>query len=262
VVTLILSDVIGDPLDVIASGPTVADASTFAEANAVVGKYQLRDKLPLSVTAYLNKGLCGQAPETLKQGDEYLENCRHVIVANNRMALNAAYEKIFHFGEQASIVSTEWAGEARDSARALAQRARAELAGMRPHERRYLLCGGETTVTVCGNGRGGRNQEFALAFALEIAGERGIALLSAGTDGNDGPTDAAGAIVDGDTVAQAMQCGLDAQLALQQNDAYTFFQQLDACTGTQGHLKTGPTGTNVMDIQMVMLDKIDAGTRQ
>jgi len=129
------------------------------------------------------------------------------------------------------------------------------MTGMKPNERRCLLCGGETTVTVRGTGMGGRNQELALAFALEIEGDQGMALLSAGTDGTDGPNDAAGAIVDGGTAARARSLGIDPCNYLDNNDSYTFFQDFDTATGAQCHLKTGPTGTNVMDIQIVLLNK-------
>ena len=124
---------------------------------------------------------------------------------------------------------------------------------MQPGEQHCLLCGGETTVTVSGNGKGGRNQELALAFALEIEGTRGVSLLSAGTDGGDGPTDAAGAMVDGSTATRARSLGIEPLQYLAQNNSYAFFQQFDTMTGTHTHLKTAPTGTNVMDIQIILL---------
>ena len=255
-VTLIVSDVIGDPLDVIASGPTSPDNSTFAEAWAVIAKYGLQEKLPPRVADYLQRGSTGQAPETVKEHDPCLTRTHNAIIAGIRQALAAAREKSSQSGFSPKMISDTLQGEASDAARFLAQAARSELAAMQANERRCLLCGGETTVTVRGNGKGGRNQEFALAFALEIDGLRGVAMLSAGTDGSDGPTDAAGAMVDGSTASHARALlGVDPLRYLANNDSYVFFQQFDTASGAHSHLKTGPTGTNVMDIQIVLLNK-------
>lgn len=256
-VALILSDVIGDPLDVIASGPTAQDNSTFAEAWAVIEKFNLQKKLPPRVVEYLQNGIAGQAPETVKENDPCLDNTRNVIVASIRQALAAAEEKTGQLGYASKMISATLQGEARDAARFLAHAARAELIEMKQGERRCLLCGGETTVTVRGTGKGGRNQEFALAFALEIEGWQGVALLSAGTDGSDGPTDAAGAMVEGATASRTRSLGIDPRKYLDNNDSYTFFQDFDAMSGAQSHLKTGPTGTNVMDIQIVLLSNME-----
>jgi glycerate 2-kinase len=253
-VTLIVSDVIGDPLDVIASGPTAPDNSTFAEAWAVIEKFGLREKLPARVADYLQRGIAGRVVETVKENDECMAKTRNVIVAGISQALSAAELKSARLGYASRMISDRLQGEAGDAARLLAQAARDELAGMKPNERRCLLYGGETTVTVHGNGKGGRNQELALVFGLEIDGLPGVAMLSAGTDGTDGPTDAAGAMVDGDTIPQAKRLGMDPLLYLGNNDSYAFFQQLDSASGTHCHLKTGPTGTNVMDIQIVLLN--------
>jgi len=254
-VTLIVSDVIGDPLDVIASGPTSPDNSTFAEASAVIAKFGLQEKLPPRVADYLQRGSAGQVPETVKANDPCLAVTRNVIVASIRQALTAAQQEAAQRGFATKTISEKLHGEARDAAHFLVQAAHAEMTGMKPNERRCLLCGGETTVTVRGTGMGGRNQELALAFALEIEGDQGVALLSAGTDGTDGPNDAAGAIVDGGTAARARSLGIDPCSYLDNNDSYTFFQDFDTATGAQSHLKTGPTGTNVMDIQIVLLNK-------
>lgn len=262
VVTLILSDVIGDPLDVIASGPTVPDNSTFADAWSVVLKYGLQEKLPPRVVDYLQRGIAGQAPETVKKYDSSLYNIHNVIIASIRQALAAAEKRILQFGYTPKLISATLQGEARDAARFLVQTTRAELFEMKPGERRCLLCGGETTVTVHGPGKGGRNQELALAFAIEIDGIQGISMLSAGTDGNDGPTEAAGAMVDGTTAVLARESGIDPLRYLEQNDSYTFFQQFDAITGAQCHFITGPTGTNVMDIQIVLLNKQESPSAQ
>lgn len=254
-VTLIVSDVIGDPLDVIGSGPTSPDNSTFAESWAVIAKYGLQKKLPLRITDYLQNGIAGQMPETMKKNDPCLGKNSNVIVASIRQALSAAQDKSAQLGFFAKIISDTLQGESRDAAHFLAQAARAELAGMQANERRCLLCGGETTVTVSGNGKGGRNQELALAFALEIEGWQGVSLLSAGTDGSDGPTDAAGAMVDGNTTSRAKKLGIDPLRFLGNNDSYAFFQQFDTASGSHSHFKTGPTGTNVMDIQILLLIK-------
>jgi glycerate-2-kinase len=252
VLTLVISDVIGDRLDVIASGPTTADSSTFADAWAVITKYHLREKVPLRVMACLKRGMAGEEAETAK-GE--LSNVHNVIVAGNKLALAAAQEQAQLLGYACSLLSTKIQGEAREVAHFLAQAARATLAEMHAGERRCLLSGGETTVTVKGAGKGGRNQELALAFALEVEEMPGVTLLSAGTDGTDGPTDAAGAIVNGDTATQARELGLVPEQFLSNNDSCTFFQKLDAGLDLHSHLITGPTGTNVMDVQILLLQK-------
>lgn len=257
VVTLLLSDVIGNRLDVIASGPTAPDSSTFADALAVIAKYRLEKKMPPRVSDYLKRGADGQVAETVKGGDRCLDRTRNVIVGAISLALDAAAEKSRQLGLPAKIIGADLRGEARAAASFLAQTARVTLAGMRDGERCCLLCGGETTVVVRGTGKGGRNQELALAFALEIEGLAGVSLLSAGTDGNDGPTDAAGALVDGRTAARARGLGIDPALFLYNNDAWHFFRQYDARSGAQSHFITGPTGTNVMDMQVLLLEKLE-----
>lgn len=254
VVTLILSDVIGDRLDVIASGPTASDSSTFSDAVAVIEKYGLKAAIPLQVTSFLERGNAGQEPETMKSGDACFLRTRNVIVGGSAQALAAARDKATALGWRPEMVTAELQGEAREAARFLAQTAVRVRDGMKPGERRCLLSGGETTVTVMGNGKGGRNQELALAFAVEIAGMDGITLLSAGTDGNDGPTDAAGAVVDGSTARKARERGIHPEAYLGNNDSYAYFQQLDLQTGEKHHVKTGPTGTNVMDIQIILIE--------
>lgn len=253
--TLIVSDVIGDPLDVIGSGPTSPDDSTFAEAWTVIEKFGLRDSLPPSVAGYLQRGSAGQRPETVKTGAPCLATTRNVIVAGIRQALAAAENKARQLGFATRTITAALQGEARDAAALLAQAARGELDTMQAGERRCLLSGGETTVTVCGDGMGGRNQELALAFALQTEGWHGVALLSAGTDGSDGPNDAAGAMVDGTTAAQARSLGIDPAAYLERNDSYAFFESFDSAAGAHSHFKTGPTGTNVMDIQIMLLAK-------
>lgn len=251
VLTLLLSDVIGDRLEVIASGPTAPDPTTFAEAWAVLGQYELQDRIPASVGRYLQRGMAGQEVETVKAGDPLLTTSQNVIIAGNGLALMAAAAKARQLGFATEIVSTTLQGEARAAAHFLGERLRAGLAS-RATERWCLLSGGETTVTVRGAGKGGRNQELALAFALAVEGLPGLVMLAAGTDGSDGPTDAAGAVVSGETAGQARRFGLEPERDLANNDSYTFFQNFDALTGGHSHLKTGPTGTNVMDIQIVL----------
>ncbi len=255
VVTLILSDVIGDPLDVIASGPTAADDTNFADAWAVITRFGLQEKIPAHVASCLQVGIEGKMTETVKVNDPCLAKTHNSIIANLHVAMVAAQEQSERLGWDTRVISETSQGEAREAARFLAQTARDELGTMKSNERRCLLCGGETTVSVHGKGKGGRNQEFALAFALELEGCQGVTLLCAGTDGTDGPTDAAGAMVDGKTASSARHFGIDPISYLGDNDAYTFFQQLDAATGAHSHFKTGATGTNVMDIQIVLLRK-------
>ena len=253
--TLIISDVIGDALDVIGSGPTSADNSTFAVARAVIEKFGLGKKLPARGADYLQRGSAGLVPETVKENDPCLGKTRNVIIAGIRQALAAAYEKAAQLGYGTTMISDTLQGEAGEAAQFLARAARDELDAMRTNERRCLLCGGETTVAVRGTGKGGRNQELALAFSLQIEGMSGVSLLSAGTDGSDGPTNAAGAMVDGVAAARARSLGIDPLRYLANNDSYTFFERLDTASGSHCHFKTGPTGTNVMDIQILLLAK-------
>ena len=249
-ITLILSDVIGDKLDVIASGPTVPDNTTFKDAMNVIEKYNLVDKLPENVIRLLNRGLMGEIKDTPKNREVFFKKSKAFILGNLKHALTAAKEKAVSMGYETEIISSELQGEARDVGRWLAGRAK-ELRGAR-----CLISGGETTVTVKENGEGGRNQELALSFAIEIEGLKGITMLSAGTDGTDGPTDAAGAIVDGETVSKAKTLGLDPERYLNTNDSYNFFKRLDSLTGERFHVITGPTGTNVMDMQIIKVSII------
>ncbi len=253
--TLAVSDVIGDPPDVIASGPTSADCSTYVDAWTVIEKFSLQNKLPANVLQHLRCGMAGKEAETIKPGDRCLEKSHYKIIAGIRQALDAAYEQAVKLGFATRIMSASLQGEASEVAHYLAEIARTERSEMKLAQPRCLLFGGETTVNVRGNGLGGRNQELALAFALEIEGEQGVMLLSAGTDGSDGPTDAAGALVDGSTVSFARCLGQEPKTYLECNDSYRFFSQLDAASGKHSHFKTGVTGTNVMDIQVVLLYK-------
>ena len=242
--TLILSDVIGDDLDVIGSGPTVPDPSTYADARAIFRKYRIWEQLPPSVRERLD----GAAPETPKPGDPIFERVQNVIVGSNRLAVDAAAAEARKLGFHTLLLSTFIEGETREIARMHAAIAREIVASGRPVKPpACVISGGETTVTIHGQGLGGRNQEFALAAAIEIAGLKNVAILSGGTDGTDGPTDAAGAIADGTTIARASALGLDAAEFLSNNDSYHFFEPLG------GLIKTGPTGTNVMDVRILLV---------
>jgi glycerate 2-kinase len=253
-VTLILSDVIGDRLDVIASGPAAPDSTTYTDAGSVISKYGLITALPLRVTALLERGLSGQERETAKDGEGCFLKTRNMIVGGIGQALAAAREKAISLGYATDIHTAELQGEARDAARMLAQEALRLRSSLKAGEKHCMLYGGETIVTVRGKGKGGRNQELALAFALEITGATGVTLLSAGTDGTDGPTDAAGAVVDAFTVQKARGCGIPAETYLGNNDSYTFFLKLDSVCGLKHHIFTGPTGTNVMDLQIIIVE--------
>ena len=261
VLTLALSDVIGDRLEVIGSGPTFPDRSTFSEAREVLGRYGLLKRVPLAVRTRLERGALCVIPETPKPGDPLFDGVGHCIVGNNRIALDAAAASARSHGYDVVVLSTEVQGEAREAARWLAAEVRRVAQALTPDARPVcLLSGGETTVTLTGPGKGGRNQEFALAFALEIEGLHGVDLLSAGTDGTDGPTDAAGAFADGGTASLARGAGLDPASSLRENDSYGFFAELGRRAGVSSLLVTGPTGTNVMDIQAVIVRPGGDGT--
>jgi len=248
-ITLVLSDVVGSPLDVIASGPTVPDPTTFAHAQAVLARYVESSVIPSSIRRYLLRGLSGGVQETPKADDEAFDRIQTVIIADNARAAQAAVEKAAEAGYHTLLLSTFVEGEAREVGRVLAALGKEIVAHNRPVPRpACLILGGETTVTVRGNGRGGRNQELALAAALAIQGWDDVLIASLGTDGSDGPTDAAGGIVDGSTVSRGQALGLSAVAALDQNDAYTFLSQTDNL------LVTGPTNTNVNDLMAVFVE--------
>jgi len=251
IISLILSDVIGDRLDVIASGPTVPDSSTFMDALKVIEKYNLVKTLPNKVLSMLLDGTAGKIPDTPKTGEDCFKKGSAVIVGSLRQAINAARNTANKLGFDTEIVTDKLQGEAREAAVYLADLAKMVRSFRKGGKPLCLLSGGETTVNVKGSGKGGRNQELALAFALEIEGVNGITMLSAGTDGTDGLTDAAGAIVDGETAIRARKSGLDPMAYLENNDSYNFFKRFDSSTEANNHLITGPTGTNVMDMQII-----------
>ncbi|MBS1825308.1 MAG: glycerate kinase [Acidobacteria bacterium] len=246
VITLMLSDVIGDNLDVIGSGPAAPDQSTFRDAIAILNKYGLLRQAPASVRNRLEEGAAGKVPETPKS----LERTQNLIVGSNRLAVDAAKGKAKALGYRTMVLSTTIEGETRDVARMHAAIAREIRTSGEPlRAPACIISGGETTVTLRGDGKGGRNQEFALAAALDVDGMKNVLLLSAGTDGTDGPTDAAGAWCDGTTLARARTQGLNAAEFLAKNNSYEFFDRLGDL------IRTGPTNTNVMDVRFVMVGK-------
>jgi glycerate 2-kinase len=243
IASLILSDVVGNPLDVIASGPTVADTTTFADAYGVIEKYSLLEVLPRPIVERLRQGAEGLIPETPKVGAEAFTRTHNLIIASNEVAAEAAMAKAEGLGFHTLLLSTFVEGEAREVAKVFAALAKEILHSGRPVSRpACVVAGGETTVTIRGKGLGGRNQEMALSAALEIAGLEEVMIIPLATDGTDGPTDAAGAIADGSTLRRAQEAGLSAPQYLADNDSYHFFQQLGDL------LITGPTNTNVNDL--------------
>lgn len=245
VLSFILSDVIGDDLSTIGSGPTVADPTTFGAAWRILERYELLATSPAAVKRHLSAGMRGGVEETPKPHDPIFARVHNYLLGSNRLALEAAASAARQRGFRAHLLPEPLAGDTTRAAGAFARQVRAQLA--QDQSPVCLLAGGETTVRLTGTGRGGRNQEFALVVAGQLQGEAGWTLLSAGTDGRDGPTDAAGAYVDGESVSRAHAKGLDPAAALHNNDTYPFFAAL-------GDLfQPGPTGTNVMDIKIALL---------
>ena len=248
VVNLILSDVVGDNLDVIASGPMYPDSSTFETAIGVFKYYKIWDKVPQPVRERLQKGLDGEIEETPKPDDPFFKNCTWELVGTNLLALLASRDQAESLGYRTIVLSSGIEGETREVAKVHTAMAKEVLLSGHPiHAPACILSGGETTVTIKGEGKGGRNQEFVVASALELDGVERVVALSGGTDGTDGPTDAAGAVADGQTVSRAKALGLDSEKHLEQNDAYPYFQQLGDL------IITGPTSTNVMDIRIFLV---------
>ena len=245
---LVISDVIGDPLDVIASGPLSPDPTTFADAVAVLERRGLWTRVSDAVRRHLEAGRDGHVPETPKPGDPPFQGVQIEVIGSVAHAVAAAAARAHELGYRAGILGAALSGEARAVGRDLVERARAVLADARPvGAPAALVAGGQTTVPVRGQGRGGRNQEVALGAALDLEGVPGVLVMSAGTDGVDGPTDAAGALATGSTVGRARSLGLDPARHLERNDAYPFFDALGDL------VRTGPTGTNVMDLMIVLV---------
>ena len=247
-ISLILSDVVGDSVSAVASGPTAPDPSTFAECQLILDKYKLRARTSGSIVSLIDKGSAGEIEETPKPGDPIFKNVLNRVVGNNRLAVIAAKEQAETLGYSVKVLDDLAEGEATELAvahAAVVKKIYHSETGWRPT---CVISGGEATVTVRGNGLGGRNQEFALAAALEVDGLDHIVALSGGTDGTDGPTDAAGAIVDGGTIRRGQNKGLDARNSLSRNDSYHYLQ------ATEDLLITGPTFTNVMDVRLLLID--------
>lgn len=248
IVNLMLSDVVGDKLDVIASGPFTPDGSTFEQVLRIFRKYNLKD-IPTAVLEYIQAGVEGNVPETPKTGDPVFENVRNIVVGSNILACRAAEEKARTLGYNTLILSSMIEGETRDVALVHAGIAKEILASGLPVKRpACIISGGETTVTIKGSGLGGRNMEFALASAIHLKNSPGfVVILSGGTDGNDGPTDSAGAFADPTTVERGKGAGVEATEYLAANNSYHFFEKIGDL------LITGPTKTNVMDVRLVLV---------
>ncbi len=246
--SFILSDVVGDALDVIASGPMAPDKSTFSECLEILSRYGLEGRVPPSVLSHLEAGARGEREETPKPGHPVFRRVKNLIIANNTGALKAAAHRARALGYRPLVLTHRLEGESREVARVLSAMARdVRERGSPLNPPACILAGGETTVTVRGQGKGGRNQELALAAALALADVKGVLVLSGATDGGDGPTEAAGALADGGTVRRGLDLGLDAKEYLSQNDSYNFFKRL-------GDLViTGPTHTNVMDLILFLI---------
>ncbi len=245
--SLIISDVVGDNPEVIASGPTVADSSTFADAWEVVERYHLLEKLPASILYHLQKGVRGEIAETPKPGDALFDNTSYYIIGSNRIALDAVATAAIEKGYNTSIVTDRLVGDYRQVADYIVKQIE-DIEGDDDGKPHCLLLGGEPTVKVTAGGLGGRNQHLALHLSTLIADKHGITILCAGTDGTDGPTDASGAVLDGNTVAHAKELGLQAQQYLDNFNAYHFFKKVG------GLIQTGDTGTNVMDLVIVLIN--------
>ena len=245
---LILSDVVGDELDAIASGPTVPDSTTFEESWEIIKNYNIQSQLPESVIKHIKMGKEGMLPETPKKGDPIFKKVDNLIIGSNILALEAAKEEATKLGYNCLILSSSIQGEAREVVKVHAAIVKEISSSKNPVSTpACILSGGETTVKVRGEGLGGRNLEFSLAASIQIKGMKNVLILSAASDGTDGPTDAAGAFVDGSTWSRAIDIGLNPQKFLNNNDSYHFFQQL-------GDLFiTGPTNTNVMDIHILLV---------
>ncbi|MCF6149322.1 MAG: glycerate kinase [Candidatus Kuenenia sp.] len=250
IVSVILSDVINDPLDTIASGATSPDSSTFLDCERILNKYDLYKKIPASIRKHVQSGLHGSIEETPKPGDKIFARVNNIIVGNNRTALVASKEKGQQLGYNTLILSSCIKGEAKEIAKVFGAIAREiHFSGYPVKRPACIIAGGESTVTVKGDGLGGRNQEFSLSAAMEIDGLADTVILSAGTDGTDGGTDAAGAMVDGTTIMNAKSKKLNPEKYLSNNDSFSFFKE------TNELIVTGPTKTNVMDIMLLLVNK-------
>jgi glycerate-2-kinase len=247
VVNLILSDVVGDPLEFIASGPTVPDSTRFDDAIEVLKQHRLWNNIPASVKKVMLTGKKGLIPETPKKGDKAFEKVHNVVVGNCMTACQAAYNSLKTAGLNTLLLTSSLEGQARDVGTVFASIAQGIVKSGNPVPKpAAVVAGGETTVTVVGKGKGGRNQEIALGAASKIGGLDGVVVAALSTDGIDGPTDAAGALVDGETLRRALDMGLSPKRFLAENNSYSFFSRLGDL------LFTGFTGTNVNDVSVIV----------
>ena len=242
VISFIISDIIGDPMSFIASGPTYPDSTSFADAKSVLERYDLWEKIPLSVKKVVDDGVKGVIPDTPNKDDVVFKNVFNFIVANNGIACKAAERKARNLGYKTMLLTTSLDGEAKEKGRFLVDKV---LNYMNSERKLVFISGGETTVTIHGDGKGGRNQEMILGSVRELF-EKDVVFASFATDGVDGMSDAAGAIADGFTLSRAQRKDLDPDVFLRDNNSYEFFKNLDDL------FMTGPTGTNVMDVQIVI----------
>jgi glycerate-2-kinase len=247
-VSLILSDVVGDPLDTISSGPTAPDQTTYQDVADIFEKYKLSEEIPESIKKILKLGLDGKIPETPKSDDPVFDNVHNIVLGNNRLACLAAKEKLRDLGFNTLLLTSYMEGEAKDIGIFLGAIAKEIFNSGNPIPRpAAVIVGGETTVTVRGKGLGGRNQEIVLSAASKINGMEGVGIASIGTDGIDGPTDAAGSIADGKSLLRAEKLGLNSKKMLNNNDSYSFFSKIEDL------IITGPTGSNVNDIALLCM---------
>ena len=247
VIALILSDVVNDSLEAIASGPTAPDSSTYADCLRIMQRYDAAHEIPTAVMDLLARGAKGEAKETPKASDPVFQRVHNVVIGSNRLAQVAARQRAEALGYHALLAANAIEGESCVVAKSHAARIKGMIRQRQTARPICMIAGGETTVTVRGDGSGGRNQEFVLAAAIEIDGLDGVVVLSGGTDGTDGPTEAAGGIVDGGTIARAKVNRLDAAASLARNDSYPLLR------ATGDLMITGPTLTNVMDLQITLL---------
>ncbi len=244
-VVLVISDVIGDDLRTIGSGPLYCDPTTFGDAKEIISCHRLWDRVPANVRDYIELGVAGKVPETPKESNPLLS---HFILGNNMRSLKAIETKAESLGLSTHIMTSSLEGEAREVGKVLVAIAKEIISGHGPFNPPVcLLFGGETTVKVDGDGKGGRNQELALAALKSIGDSPGVLLASVGTDGIDGNSDAAGALADASGLEKARAKALDSDQYLAKNDSYNFFRAID------GLIFTGPTGTNVMDLTMILV---------
>jgi len=251
-INIILSDVIGDRLDTIASGITVADKTTFIQAQRILRKYQIEDKIPLPIKRIIESGVAGKIPDTPKEGDPVFTNVSNILLGNNLVACKAARARGEELGYKPIFITASLSGEAREIARFYSSIAKeVDQNNSDLKKPALIIAGGETTVTIKGDGKGGRNQEMVLAFLIDLIESyedfSNIYFLSAGTDGQDGPTDAAGAIVSFDVKSKIDRQRLDPWQFLENNDSYHFFEK------TGNLYITGPTNTNVCDMQLLIV---------